>query len=163
MPSATCCIPQHVPLQPLHISYSLFSSANHKMMVFSASHSARFQEHAFQSPNNEDNDNRTLADYWVQRGVTARGEIWSANFEQRLARESSFVSGSMRHKPALENVVVGNEDEDEGLGASVQSSTNSHASEAREPAASLTIVSLSPPPPSSNIMASKTPLWISLW
>lgn len=164
---ATVCVPPACSI--LTTAHCLTDSLTrqHKMMVFSASHSARFHEH--RRSNSEDNLNhqRSLRDHWVQRGVSAHGEIWSANFEQRLEEQGfSLRLNAWNGEQAVEGVTQDMESEDEGLGASEHASTSSHASQSTRPAVAPTAVPLPPPsssPSSSSRMANKTPFWISAW
>ena len=73
----------------------------------------------------------------------------------------SYVA--QNHDRTVEEVVA--ESEDEGLGASVLSSKgSSHGSQTDEHTISLVDNAFPQPPPTSLVkMASKAPLWISLW
>ncbi|EKM48672.1 uncharacterized protein PHACADRAFT_266214 [Phanerochaete carnosa HHB-10118-sp] len=158
---------QHFPYQPLRAAQLTYSLDLTAMMAFSASYSARFHEH--QQSNAEDslNHQRSLRDHWVRRGVSARGEIWSANFEQRLEQEGFTLHHNMWDcEQTVENIGQDEESEDEGLGASDQASTSSHASHSAKPVAA--VLSFPPPPllpspSSSSRMAIKAPFWISAW
>lgn len=158
---------QHIPFWPLRTVLPTRSTSLAGMMVFSASHSARFRDPQYTKDESNFAYQPSPRDHWVRRGVSAHGEIWSANFEQRLEQEGfSLKSNTWNRVQAVEGVERDVESEDEGLGASEHASTSSHAPESTSVAVHA-VVSSSPPPPSSSSsspnMAYKSPLWISAW
>lgn len=145
-----------LPLPSLHTTTTMFRP------IFSSSHSAKWLE---QRAELDSNDRNIGAEYWVQKGISAHGEVWTTQSEAESETVVDELEGDdVRDDEGGLRPSLVRRGKPDTLDAEATSSHGGGRSTVSRPHAALN-PSLRSQPPRLQVtrMAPKTHWWISLW